>query len=31
MTETSKTARKTGGAKKTSKRDAYDDFLDMVE
>ena len=31
MTETSKTARKTGGARKTQKRDAYDDFLDMVE
>ena len=31
MTETSKTARKTGGARKTQKRDAYDDFLDTVE
>ena len=31
MTETSKTARRTGGAKKPKKRDAYDDFLDMTE
>lgn len=31
MTETGKTPRKTGGKRKTEKRDAYDDFLDLVE